>query len=110
MTLRKYPRIRVEFKITFSFSGGQTVGEGKLIDLSEGGCAIHSEKTLDKGTFLSFTISPPALDSPIRVDSAAVRWVKGREFGVEFLKMRPEEQERLRQLVQTLQTAEQAPS
>ncbi len=40
----------------------------------------------------------------MKVDLAAVRWSEGREFGLEFLRMQPEEQQRLRRFVSTLET------
>ncbi len=36
---------------------------------------------------------------PVEVDRAEVRWAKGRVFGLEFIRIAPEEQERLRHFV-----------
>ena len=40
--------------------------------------------------------------SPLQVDLAAVRWALGWKFGLEFIRLRPEMQERLQRHVETL--------
>jgi len=41
-------------------------------------------------------------EPPIDVDRAVVRWSKGREFGLQFIAMRPEAQEQLSRFVKVL--------
>ena len=94
---RKHARIRVEFRVTLSFVSGRVAGEGKLLNVSQGGCAIESEKSLKTGDYVSLLIHPADQGQPIAIESAAVRWVRGRDFGVEFVKIRPGELERLTQ-------------
>jgi hypothetical protein len=43
-------------------------------------------------------------EEPVQVDLAAVRWVSATRFGVEFIKIRQEEEERLRKFVKTLES------
>jgi c-di-GMP-binding flagellar brake protein YcgR len=43
-------------------------------------------------------------EEPVQVDLAAVRWVSARRFGVEFIKIRPGEEEQLRKFVKTLES------
>ena len=38
---------------------------------------------------------------PMEVDQAMVRWSQGREFGLQFLRMRPEEKERFHRFIGT---------
>ncbi len=97
---RRQQRIRVEFRVTLSFASGKISGEGKLLNVSQGGCAIESNQSLKAGDYVSLRIHPPDQGPPIAVESAAVRWVRGRDFGVEFVKIRPGELERLTQLAQ----------
>jgi hypothetical protein len=99
---RKAPRILVQFNITMSFSGGQTAGEGHLINLSPGGAALRSDKPLSKGDFLTLRIFPPGWAKPIAVESAVVRWVEGRDFGLEFLKVQAAEAKRLHRVLSPL--------
>jgi hypothetical protein len=43
-------------------------------------------------------------EDPVQVDLAAVRWSVATRFGVEFIKMRPEERERLKKFVAALES------
>jgi hypothetical protein len=43
-------------------------------------------------------------EEPVQVDLAAVRWVATTRFGVEFIKIRPEEGERLKKFVKALES------
>lgn len=97
---RKYERIRVQFKVTLSLTRGQNLGEGVLLNLSEGGCAIKSAGKVTEGVHVQLKIYPPQETLPIVVDSAAVRWVKGSEFGAEFQSVRVQEMERLRRFLE----------
>ncbi|MDA2911706.1 PilZ domain-containing protein [Nitrospiraceae bacterium AH_259_D15_M11_P09] len=104
MERRGYPRFRVQFPI--SFSGDDLAGEGTVIDISKRGWKATVTRTLSvqQGTYLKLRLSLPDQAPPMDVDSAAVRWAKGREFGIEFLIMGSEEEERLRRFVSTLET------
>ncbi len=48
--------------------------------------------------------SLPDQAPPMDIELAAVRWAKGQEFGLEFLIMGREEEERLDRFVGTLQS------
>ncbi len=105
MDARKLPRFAVQCSITFS--GDHIVGEGIVIDLSKRGwkaTVVTSSQSVRPGTYLKLRLSLPDQAPPMAVDSAAVRWAKGREFGLEFLIMGSEEEERLRRFVSTLET------
>jgi len=43
-------------------------------------------------------------EEPVQVDLAAVRWSFATRFGVEFIKIRPEEGERLKKFVAALES------
>jgi hypothetical protein len=43
-------------------------------------------------------------EEPTLVDLAAVRWASATRFGVEFIKIRPEERERLKPFVRALES------
>ena len=101
MQRRKYLRIRVEFRSTFS--GERIEGQGKLMDLSLGGCRIVSDIPVATGTALELRVYVPGVDSPLRIEQARVRWVRGRAWGVEFIRLPAEDLERLRQLVKNLE-------
>ncbi len=77
-----------------------------MIDISKRGwkATVTSTQTAQRGTYLALRLSLPDQAPPMDVNSAAVRWAKGREFGLEFLIMGSEEEERLHHLVSTLET------
>jgi len=98
---RATPRFRVLFRSTFS-AGSQLEGEGTLMDLSLGGCKVHSTTRMSLDGSLELRIYVPGHDWPLMVDSAAVRWAEASEFGLEFHRVRDTEQERLRQVLAEL--------
>ena len=101
MELRKYPRFRVQFRSTFS--GDRIDGDGKAIDLSQRGCRIESELTVPASTMLELRLYVPGLDWPMRVEQASVKWARGREFGLEFVRLLPKEEETLHRVVKDLE-------
>lgn len=104
MELRQSPRFAVQCPITYL--GLNRTGVGTVSNLSRGGCKVASFFTpADRGTYLELRIyltgDPEFL---MKVDQAAVRWAQEQEFGLEFITMRPEEQERLHRFVAVLET------
>jgi hypothetical protein len=100
MEKRESPRFAVELPASFSGTGAN--GGGLVSRLSTGGCTIASDDPVQAGTFLVLHIQFPAQYSPLKVDLAEVRWVKGREFGLKFIRLRKEEKDRLRKLLHYL--------
>ena len=76
--------------------------EGTLLDLSIRGCAIKSAVPLHNGMILCLKIRLTDQEPPIEIDVATVRTVTGRRVGLEFVKIRDEEEARLRTLLMTL--------
>ncbi len=83
------------------------MGEGTVIDLSKRGwkaTVVISSQSVRPGMYLKLRLYLPDQAPPMDVDSAAVRWAKGQEFGLEFLIMGSEQEERLRRFLSTLET------
>ena len=102
---RGYPRFRVQFPI--SFSGDDIAGEGTVIDISKRGWKVTvatSSQSVRQGMCLKLRLSLPDQAPSMDVKLAAVRWAKGREFGLEFLMIGSEEEERLHRFVTALET------
>jgi hypothetical protein len=72
--------------------------------VSAEGCAITSETVAGTATYLQLTMELREREEPIQVDLAAVRWSSATRFGVEFIKIRPEEGERLKKFVKALES------
>ena len=96
---RKYPRVAVRFPISFT---GDRDGEGMVSNLSLGGCHVESETEVDRKDYLTFRVYHSFHEPPIKIDVAVVRWSRGTDFGVEFISLLSEEQDRLKQVLKSL--------
>ncbi len=83
MHLRYARRYQVHCPITLL--GDHLVGEGTVRNVS------------------TVRVLLPDQAVPMKVDLAVVRWSRGREFGLEFLRMQPEERDRLRRVITALE-------
>lgn len=97
---RREPRLSVQCPI--SIKGNQGVNSGVLFNLSPGGAAIESGAVVHSGTILTLRVHLPSLKQPIEVNQAEVTWTAGDDFGVQFLQLGPQEQERLNQVIEDL--------
>ena len=102
MEQRKNLRFHVKFRSSFS-SIGIVGGEGSLVDLSIRGCRIESLTDVQPGASLEVRIAAIEHESPIKIQQALVRWIRGRQFGVEFVTMVPEEWARLQHTVKQIE-------
>ncbi len=106
MDNRKHPRFAVRFRSSFS-SRYMTAGEGTVVDFSLGGCRITWDGSVTPGSMLEMRFQLPEQSSPVDIGLATVRWARGTEFGVEFLQVRKEVEQRLRQYVSTLKAEQE---
>jgi hypothetical protein len=97
---RLHPRFTAQFRSTFS--GGQREGQGKTLDLSDGGCRVETDQTVIVGASFECRIYAPGLDWPLRIEEAQVRWVKGKSFGLQFVKLQADERMKLRHIIADL--------
>lgn len=105
MERRKHPRVSVKFKVALAFSGGRTEGEGCIVNISEGGCAVQGDKRVPERAMLDLSVFPPGRKPPIVIPNAAVRWVRGWEFGVEFVSLTPDLRAEIRTLLEDLKAS-----
>ncbi|HLZ35023.1 MAG TPA: PilZ domain-containing protein [Nitrospira sp.] len=97
---RLQPRFTAQFRSTFS--GGQREGQGKTLDLSDGGCRIETDQPVVVGAAFECRIYAHGLSWPLRIDEAQVRWVRGNTFGLQFIAIQPDERVKLRQIIADL--------
>src|SRR6185503_2392305 len=83
---RATPRLRVQFRTTFSSSTKQE-GAGVMLDLSSGGCRVESPVPVEPGLTLELHIYVADLDRPLMIDAANVQWVSGQMFGLAFFRI-----------------------
>jgi len=98
---RKHTRFAVQLPVSFK---GDQLSEGTILNVSEEGCAITAETIADVAAYLQMLMHLRAGEEPIQVDLAAVRWSSATRFGVEFIKIRPEEEGRLKKFVKALES------
>jgi len=102
---RAMPRLRVQFRTTFSASS-TLEGTGTMLDLSTGGCRIESPVTVEPGASLELRIYAPDVEWPLMVEAASVQWVSGQTFGLAFFRITKTEQQRLEQVINNLMEGE----
>ncbi len=104
MEHRKHPRY--QFQCEIWFPGKVESVAGTVSNLAVGGCKVVSEASVFIGMYLALEICPPGQEATLKVDQAAVRWARKGEFGLEFISMRPEEEERLHDVVGSLRAGQ----
>ncbi len=98
MKQRGSPRIAVSGSV--AFFGEDIAGQGRVSDLSVSGCVLEAQASPEFPTnvYLSLRLEVPEQQEPLDIDLAAVRWVQGRVAGLEFIRLDPATQTRLRSL------------
>ena len=91
MEKRKCPRISVMLPAVFL---GERAGGGMVVDVSLEGCRIQSAVPMHKGDYVRVRID--LIEETLTGDLAVVRWSRKKEFGVELIRMAPDQQARLR--------------
>jgi hypothetical protein len=102
MDKRQHPRFPARFHSSFT-SVTVVSGEGNVVDLSIRGCRIESSTDVQPGASLEIRIVAIAHEPPIQIQQALVRWTRGRQFGLEFVTMAPEEWARLQHIVKQIE-------
>lgn len=84
--LRKHTRFQESVPVRYRGHG--LAGDGLLQDLSLSGARIRGITPVTSGMVLELAITIPGEPDPLRVDGAAVQWVRGLDFGVELAPQR----------------------
>jgi hypothetical protein len=99
-------RLRVPVGYSATIQSDAGAGEGVLLDLSLTGCRLRSDIVLNAGTYLALRIAVAQEPTPLAVEVSVVRWCKDGHFGVEFLRYRQGDRERVTNLVAALPPTE----
>jgi hypothetical protein len=95
---RRGRRIALSCRLFF-FGDDDLEGEAKVLDVSTNGCSVESSIDVKIGMMLKLSLFLPDFKWPLRVDQAIVRWIDGKQFGLEFTSIRLAQRERLRSLI-----------
>lgn len=100
---RKYPRLPVF--LPASFGDGLIAQTGTVVDISREGCRIRCAGAVPEMKYFQVKIQRSDPHETLTVDLAVMRWLRNGEFGVEFIRMKPEHQARLRSVIQDCEEA-----
>jgi hypothetical protein len=95
---RRGRRIPLSCRLFF-FGDDDFEGEATVLDVSTNGCRAESAIELKIGMVLKLSMFLTDFKWPLRVDQAIVRWIEGKQFGLEFTSIRLAQRERLRGLI-----------
>jgi hypothetical protein len=94
---RKYSRFPVSLPV--SFGDGVTTQTGTVVDISREGCRIRCPDAAPGVKYFQVEILFDDPQETLTVDLAVSRWSRNGELGVEFIRMEPEHQARLRRVI-----------
>lgn len=100
MERRDTPRYEVDVPLTFS--GNEIAGGGMVTSLSKEGCHVLSEESMPSHAYLALRLQLPDPHEPLKVEVAEVRWANATGFGLSFVHLHAEEQERLGRFISWL--------
>jgi hypothetical protein len=93
---------RVDLRCELGFSSEEIEGEAHITNISTGGCRAESEINVAEGLEFLVLVYLPGESTPLKVERAAVRWVKGSVFGLCFILFLPSERARLQKYLDTI--------
>ena len=103
MEQRRHERVRVEYPA--ALSGSSYRAKGTIFNLSISGCRVRTPFMVKEDDCLGVLIDIPKYDRPLYVSLAEVRWSDGEDFGMEFIQMEMEDQQRLGETIRGIEAA-----
>ena len=92
---------RVDLRCELGFRSDEIEGEAHVTNISTGGCRADSEINVAEGLQLVVLLYLPG-QTPVKIERAAVRWVKGNTFGLSFMLFLPSERAKLQKYIDTV--------
>ncbi|HSC57899.1 MAG TPA: PilZ domain-containing protein [Nitrospira sp.] len=78
-----------------------------IADVSAGGCRIESKVPIVPGDIGQLLIELPDYPAPLKVSQALVRWVRGQQYGLQFIRMQPDDEGWLNRLIGHISVGEE---
>ena len=101
MDRREYTRLPSSFQAHLVDSDAVRM-EGRVTEISMGGCTFETSTMLPRGSLLELMIKPASDEDVITVETATVCSVRQELMGVRFLELQPADKHRLSQVVLNL--------
>jgi hypothetical protein len=82
---RIYPRYQVEYPVIVGWES--CVGEGHLTSLSLSGYSVQCDRVPQVGGAVRVGVLLPDQTQALFIEGGTIKWVAGRQFGVEFVEL-----------------------
>ncbi|MBX3236448.1 MAG: PilZ domain-containing protein [Nitrospiraceae bacterium] len=94
---RRSQRHPVDLRLMYSglVNGDLIFGDGRVIDLSKGGCGIRGNQAVRPGMDLTVFLYLPHSEEPLFIAEMRVAWAAGTRFGAQYRLIAEEERARL---------------
>ena len=106
MTVEREKKIRksrrVDLRCELGFSSEEIEGEARITNISTGGCRAESDINVAEGLEFHVLLHLPGEPALLKVERAAVRWVKGNVFGLSFILFLPSERGKLQKYLESI--------
>ena len=106
MTVEREKKIRksrrVDLRCELGFSSEEIEGEARISNISTGGCRAESDINVAEGLEFHVLLHLPGEPALLKVERAAVRWVKGNVFGLSFILFLPSERGKLQKYLESI--------
>ena len=90
---RTYHRFPLFYPVIYG--GAPFVGEGVLTNLSLTGCSVLCDREVLCGSVVRVSVLLPKQTQALSIELGTIKWVRGHQFGVEFLRLPLEARQRL---------------
>jgi hypothetical protein len=97
--MNKRETVRYAISCPISLRGQLVEGGGVVVNVSPGGCRIRTPEPVQVGGYLRLILHSGRNGEVIKAELAFVRWAQNDEIGVEFVRINPEQRDKLRQLL-----------
>jgi len=84
---REHYRLPLPVSYPVMFSDAATIGEGTVTNLSVFGCTMECTDAVPEQTKLLIRLILPDQKESLPIERAEVRWVKGKQVGLQFSKL-----------------------
>jgi len=88
-TLRNRPRFPIQWPTLYGTE--DFIANGTVLDLSLVGCRLAGTMAPHHGIRLHLWVYPSQRERGIYVEEARVKWVSDEQFGIEFVRIRPQD-------------------
>jgi DNA-binding response OmpR family regulator len=105
---RKSTRLPVYFPV--SFGDGTLEQTGTVLDISPEGCRIRCPEASPALQYFQLRIQLVEPQDTLKVDLAVKRWARNGDLGIEFIRLEPAQQARLRWVIWNCHAAPPSPS